>query len=58
VSKIQEYDLEIKPAKITKGQDLAKMLTKSNEETIRMGENDQVNVVLNELEHDEWYSKF
>jgi hypothetical protein len=32
------------------------MLTESNEEAIRMGENDQVNVVLSELEHDEWYS--
>jgi hypothetical protein len=31
------------------------MLNESNEESIRMGENDQVNVVLSELEHDEWY---
>jgi hypothetical protein len=38
VSKIQEYDLEIKPTKIIKGQGLAKMLTESNEEAIKMGE--------------------
>ena len=31
VAKIQEYDLEIKPTKLIKGQGLAKMLTKSNE---------------------------
>jgi hypothetical protein len=29
VSQIQEYDLEIKPSKIIKGQGLAKMLTKA-----------------------------
>jgi hypothetical protein len=56
VSNIQEYDLDIKPTKIIKGQGLTKMLTESNEEAIRMDENDQVNVVLSELEHDEWYS--
>jgi hypothetical protein len=38
VLKIQEYDLEIKPTKIIKGQGLAKMLTESNEEAIQMGE--------------------
>jgi hypothetical protein len=32
------------------------MLIESNEEAIKMGENDQVNVVLSEFEHDEWYS--
>jgi hypothetical protein len=31
------------------------MLTEINEESIKMGEDDQVNVVLSELEHDEWY---
>jgi hypothetical protein len=56
VSKIQEYDLEIKPTKIIKGQGLAKMLTESNEESIQMGENDQINVIVSELEHDEWYA--
>jgi hypothetical protein len=37
VLKIQEYNLEIKPTKIIKGQGLAKMLTESNEESIQMG---------------------
>jgi hypothetical protein len=32
------------------------MLTESNEEAIKMGENDQVNVVVREREHDKWYS--
>jgi hypothetical protein len=40
VSRIQEYDLDIKPAKIIMGQGLAKMLIESNEEAIRMGESD------------------
>ena len=34
VSKIQEYDLEIKPTKLIKGQGLAKMLTQGNEEAL------------------------
>jgi hypothetical protein len=53
VSKIQEYDLEIKPTKIIKGQDLAQMLTESNQEAIQMGESEHINVVVSELEHDE-----
>jgi hypothetical protein len=32
------------------------MLTESNEEAIQMGENEQVNVIVSELEHDEWYA--
>jgi ribonuclease HI/transposase InsO family protein len=61
VSKIQEYDLEIKPTKIIKGQGLAQMLTESNQEAIQIGESEQanseqVNVITSELEHDEWYS--
>jgi hypothetical protein len=39
-----------------KGQGLARMLTESNQEAIQMGENEQVNVAVSELEHDEWYS--
>jgi hypothetical protein len=54
VSKIQEYDLDIKPTKINMRQGLAKRLIKSNEDSIRMGESDKVNVILRELEHDEW----
>jgi hypothetical protein len=56
VSKIQEYDLEIKPTKIIKGQGLAQMLVESNQEAIQMGESEQINVMISELEHDEWYS--
>jgi hypothetical protein len=56
VSNIQEYDLEIKPTKIIKGQGLAQMLTGSNQQAIQTGENEQVNVTVSELEHDEWYS--
>jgi hypothetical protein len=55
VSKIQEYDLEIKPINIIKGKGLAQMLTESNNEAIQLGENEQVNVIVSELEHDEWY---
>ena len=36
VAKIQEYDLEIKPTKLIKGQGLDKMLTKSNEKALGM----------------------
>jgi hypothetical protein len=56
VSKIQEYDLEIKPTKIVKGQVLAQMMTERNQEAIQMGESEQINVVVSELEHDECYS--
>jgi len=56
VSKIQEYDLEIKPTKIVKGQGLAQMLIESNQEAIQLRESEQINVVVSELEHDEWYS--
>jgi hypothetical protein len=56
VSKIQEYDLEIKPAKIVKGQGLARMLTERNKQAIQMGESEQISVVVSEIENDEWYS--
>ena len=36
VSKIQEYDLEIRPTKLIKGQGLAKMLAQGNEEDLGM----------------------
>jgi transposase InsO family protein len=32
------------------------MLTESNQEAIWMGESERINVVVSELEHDEWYS--
>jgi hypothetical protein len=56
VSQIQEYDLEIKPSKIIKGKGLAKMLTEKNQEVIDMGEREQINVMVREIENDEWYS--
>ena len=34
VSKIQEYDLEIKPTKLIKGKGNAKMMTQGNEEEL------------------------
>ena len=34
VAKIQEYDLEIKPTKLIKGQGLAKMLAENNEKDL------------------------
>jgi hypothetical protein len=34
IAKIQEYDLEIKPTKLIKGQGLAKMLTERNEKVL------------------------
>jgi hypothetical protein len=58
VSKIQEYNLEIKPTKIIKGQGLAQMLTESNQEAIQMGESEQVNVMISELEQDECVGKY
>jgi hypothetical protein len=36
IAKIQEYDLEIKPTKLVKGQGLAKMLTEGNERALGM----------------------
>jgi hypothetical protein len=56
MSQIQEYDLEIKPPKIIKGQGLSKMLIEGNEEAIEVGEKEHVNVVVGEIENDEWYS--
>jgi hypothetical protein len=43
IAKIQEYDLEIKPTKLIKGQGLVKMLTESNEQAL-----DMVNQINNE----------
>ena len=41
ISKIQEYDLEIKPTKLIKGQSLAKMLTQGNEKALRNNMSEQ-----------------
>jgi hypothetical protein len=32
------------------------MLTESNQEAIEMGEKEKINVVISEIEDDEWYS--
>ena len=60
MSKIQEYDLEIKPTKLIKGQGLARMLTQKNEEAIEMiAENNipqpAMTLALQELDN-HWYS--
>ena len=60
VSKIQEYDLEIKPTKLVKGRGLAQMLTQKNEEAIDMicensGLESRMTPALQELDH-HWYS--
>jgi hypothetical protein len=46
IVKIQEYDLEIRPTKLIKGQGLAKMLTESNEKALGM---------VNQINNEEWY---
>jgi hypothetical protein len=57
MSRIQEYDMEIKPTKLVKGQGLAKMLTKGNERILGVeGDSDMVYTVLDDLEHHHWYS--
>jgi len=48
VSRIQEYDLEIRPTKLVKGQGLVKLLAKGNERAL------DINVVLDDLENNEW----
>jgi hypothetical protein len=63
ISKIQEYDLEIKPTKLIKGQGLEKMLTESNERMVERAL-DMVNQISNEewhpnllkLEQVDWYT--
>jgi hypothetical protein len=32
------------------------MLIESNQESIEIGENEQINIVISEIENDEWYS--
>jgi hypothetical protein len=59
IAKIQEYDLEIKPTKLIKGQGLAKMLTESNERALELV--CQINDTdyppnLQKLEQVEWYT--
>ena len=61
VSKIHEYDLEIKPTKLIKGQGLAQMLTESNEQALGLvNQLTQSRQVMSSehkrLEQHEWYS--
>jgi hypothetical protein len=56
VSQIQEYYLEIKPIKIIKGQGMENMMTERNHEAIEVGQKDQFNIVMSEIENNEWYS--
>lgn len=61
VSKIQKYDLEIKPTKLIKGQGLAKMLARGNEEALGMiCPNGQIEQVESEqfqsLKNQSWYA--
>ena len=64
VAKIQEYDLEIRPTKLIKGQGLAKMLTESNEKPLGLVDQNMVCEIdipeaspeLLKLEQVEWYS--
>jgi hypothetical protein len=57
VSKIQEYDLEIKPTKLIKGQGLAQMMVEGNEVSLGMKEDPchMISIVLEKLEHHDWY---
>jgi hypothetical protein len=60
VSKIQEYDLEIKPTKLIKGQGLAQMLTNGNEQVLDLVcQNNQTRPALSsklqKLEQHQWY---
>jgi hypothetical protein len=59
IAKIQEYDLEIKPTKLVKGQGLAKMLTEGNERALGMicqNNNQEFSPNLLKLEQVEWYA--
>jgi ribonuclease HI/transposase InsO family protein len=61
VSKIQEYDLEIKPTKLIKGQGLAQMLTTGNEQALDLvcqnsEHSPALSPELQRLEQHEWYA--
>jgi hypothetical protein len=59
IAKIQEYDLEIKPTKLIKGQGLAKMLTEGNEKALGMiclNDNPKFSPDILRLEQVEWYA--
>ena len=54
ISKIQEYDIEIKPTKIVKGQGLAQLLIESHTREINLDVNIARYVFVIDEEH-EWY---
>jgi hypothetical protein len=59
IAKIQEYDLEIKPTKLVKGQGLATMLIEGNERALGMiceNNNQEFSPNLLKLEQVEWYA--
>jgi hypothetical protein len=59
VSKIQEYDLEVKPTKLVKGQGLAQMLIEGNEQALGIvcqSSSPVVSTMLQRLEQHDWYS--
>lgn len=55
ISKFQEYDLELKHIKLIKKQGLAKLITERNEITLQMVDPEMVSVVLEDLQHSQWY---
>jgi hypothetical protein len=56
VSRIQEYDMEIRPTKMIKGQSLAKMIDEGNEKALNIDCVDVITFVLEKLEHHSLYS--
>lgn len=57
ISRIQEYDLEIKPTSKIKGQGFAKMLTEENERALDVGKKKDTKISLEiheDLQHHEW----
>jgi hypothetical protein len=58
VSKIREYDLEIKPTKLVKGQGLAWMLAEGNEQAlgiVSQSNSPVVSTTLQKLKQHDWY---
>ena len=61
VSKIQKYDLEIKPTKLIKGKGLAKMMTKGNEQALGMvcqnnSPTSSISIRIQHLQQQQWYA--
>ena len=57
ITKIQEYDIEIKPAKLISGQGLAKMMAESSLDIMEEQQlEEHVNSLFSFLEQHAWYS--